>query len=194
MRRNNTALIVIIAGIFLFLLLAVGSLAYAVFVNGSKTTAVETAYSEKTDDEEDKETGDTARTEKKTEKPKESKVTLAELKEKKAKNNEYSDNLAIRMKPIHRSYTGGDLDYENTDQINEWGGAWDDELNAVYQALMKKLTPSQQEELRTEQRKWIKQRDAKLNESGYHLVNADLFYNLTMDRTYELAELYDKVK
>ena len=82
MRRNNTALIVIIAGIFLFLLLAVGSLAYAVFVNGSKTTAVETAKSEKTDDEEDKETGDTARTEKKTEKPKESKVTLAELKEK----------------------------------------------------------------------------------------------------------------
>ncbi len=194
MRRNNTTLIVIIAGIFLFLLLAAGSLAYAVFFNGSKTAAVETAKSERTDDKEDKETADTVKTEKKAEEQKKSKITLAELKEKKAKDNEYSDNLAIRMKPIHRSYTGGELDYENTEQINEWGGAWDDELNAVYQALMKKLTPSQQEELKIEQRKWIKQRDAKLNESGDHLVNADLFYNLTMDRTYELAELYDKIK
>ena len=194
MRRNNTTLIVIIAGIFLFLLLAVGSLAYAVFVNGSKTTAAETAKSERTDDGEDKNAADTAKAEKKAEEPKESKITLADLKEKKAKNNEYSDNLATRMTPVHRSYTGGELDYENTEQINEWGGAWDDELNAVYQALMKKLTPSQQEELKIEQRKWIKQRDAKLNESGDHLVNADLFYNLTMDRTYELAELYDKIK
>ena len=194
MRRNNTALIVIIAGIFLFLLLAVGSLAYAVFVNGSKTTAVEAAKSERTDDEKDKETADTAKEEKKTEKPKESKVTLSELKEKKAKDNEYSDNLAIRMKPIHRSYPSGELDYENFTRINECGGEWDNELNVVYSDLMKKLTPSQQEELRAEQRKWIKQRDAKLNESEDLLVNADLFYNLTMDRTYELAELYDKAK
>ena len=194
MRRNNTTLIVIIAGIFLFLLLAAGSLGYAVFVNGSKTTAVEAAETEKTAEKEDKETADTAKTEKKSEEPKESKVTLAELKKKTAANTEYYDNLAARMVPVHRSYTGGELDYEDTEQINEWGAAWDDELNAVYQALMKKLTPSQQEELRTEQRKWIKQRDAKLNESGDHLVNADLFYNLTMDRTYELAELYDKVK
>ena len=193
MRRNNTTLIIIIAGIFLFLLLTAGSLGYTVFVNGSKTTSVEAAGSEKTDDKEDKKTADTAKAEKKSEEPKESKITLAELKKKTSKNTEYYDNLTIRMKPVHRSYTSEDPDYEDTEQIREWGGAWDEELNAVYQALMKKLTPSQQEELRAEQRKWIKQRDAKLDETGDHFVRAGLFYDLTMDRTYELAELYDKV-
>ena len=98
------------------------------------------------------------------------------------------------MRPIHRAYHDGDLNYEDIEQIQGWGDEWDTELNAVYKALMKKLTPSQQEELRAEQRKWIKQRDAKLGEFGDRLVNAGLFYDLTMDRTYELAKLYDKVK
>lgn len=191
MRRNNTTLIVLIAGIFLFLVLGLGSLMYTVFVNGSKTTAVEAANTEKTADKENKKS--TADSEK-TEEPKESKVTLEDLKEKKAKNTNYYDDLVSRMSPIESSYSAGDLGYEDIDQIKEWGGAWDDELNAVYKALMKKLTPSQQEELRAEQRKWIKKRDAKLGELGDHLVNAGLFYDLTMERTYELAELYDKVK
>ena len=191
MRKNNTGFIILIAGIFLFLVLAAGSLAYAVFVNGSKTTAVEAVDTDKTYE---KENSKTAETEKKAEEPKESKVSLADLKKKTAKDTEYSDNLAFRMKPIHRLYTITDFDYENIEQMDNWNSEWDMELNSVYQNLMKKLTPSQREELKTEQRKWIKQRDAKLAEDGDNLVQADLMYNLTMDRTYELAELYDKVK
>ena len=111
MRRNNTALIVIIAGIFLFLLLAVGSLAYAVFVNDSKTTAAETAKSERTDDGEDKNAADTAKAEKKAEEPKESKITLADLKEKKAKNNEYSDKLQTLLNSIDTTLSEDDAKY-----------------------------------------------------------------------------------
>ena len=191
MRRNNTTLIILIAGIFLFLLLAVGSLAFAVFRNDSDTTAAETVQTEKTADKDDSK--DTAKTEKKTKETIQEKVTLADLKKKTPKNTEYSDDLATRMKPVHRAFPA-EPDYEDTELINELGGTWDDELNDVYQTLMKKLTPSQQEELRAEQRKWIKERDAKLSESGDHFVNAALFYDLTMDRTYVLADLYDKVK
>lgn len=195
MRKNNTALIILLTGIFLFLLLAVGSLAYAVFVNGSDTTTAETANTGQTiNEDQEKPAVTTENNNKKTEIPKQDVVTLEELKKKTPEDTEYYTNLSIRMTPVHRAYTTGDLDYENTEQINEWANSWDEELNAVYKALMKKLTPSQQEELRKEQRKWIKQRDAKLSEYGDHLVNADLFYQLTMDRTYELAELYDKVK
>lgn len=196
MRKNNTIIIVLIAGIFLILLLAAGTLGYAVFTSGSKTAAVETA---KTAEKEDKKNADdtiedSEKTEKKEEKPKQSKVTLDDLKNKKAKNTEYIDNLGFRMRPVHRLYTMTDREYENTQRINDWAEGWDEELNTVYQLLMKKLTPSQQEELRTEQRKWIKMRDTKLGNSEDDLDKADLFYNLTMDRTYELAKLYDKVK
>ena len=164
MRKNNTIIIVLIAGFFLILLLAAGTLGYAVFTSGSKTAAVETA---KTAEKEDKKNADdtiedSEKTEKKEEKPKQSKVTLDDLKNKKAKNTEYIDNLGFRMRPVHRLYTMTDREYENTQRINDWAEGWDEELNTVYQLLMKKLTPSQQEELRTEQRKWIKMRDTKL--------------------------------
>ena len=89
MRRNNTTLIILIAGIFLFLLLAVGSLAFAVFRNDSDTTAAETVQTEKTADKDDSK--DTAKTEKKTKETVQEKVTLADLKKKTPKNTEYSD-------------------------------------------------------------------------------------------------------
>ena len=193
MRKNNTALIVVISGIFIFLLLAVGSLAYAVFVNGSKTSVTkESETGQNLEEAEIK--NNTEQKEKKSDEITEKKVTLEDLKKKTPKNTEYSDNLSTRMQPIHRLYTASELDYEDVEMVDQWGSEWDTELNAVYQALMKKLTPNQQEELRAEQRKWIKRRDAELSEKGDNLVNADLFYHLTMDRTHELAELYDKVK
>ena len=193
MRKNNTIIIVLIAGFFLILLLAAGTLGYAVFTSGSKTAAVETA---KTAEKEDKKNADdtiedSEKTEKKEEKPKQSKVTLDDLKNKTEKNTEYSDNLGIRTKHTSKAcyQVGAEID-----RLEECGSEWDEELNAIYPLVMKKLTPSQQEELKTEQRKWIKQRDAKLDKAEDSTEHAYLFFDLTFDRTYELAKLYDKIK
>ena len=197
MRKNSTALIVLIAGIFLFLLLVVGSLGYAVFVNGSKAAVTESVETGKTTDKKEvNETSDTVKetekAEKKEEKPKQSKVTLADLKEKPLKDEEYSNDLNTRTKHESKDcyyYT------DDMERLQKCGTMWDDELNEVYQILMKKLTPSQQEELKSEQRKWIKQRDAALNKAtGTATDHAYQFFDLTLTRTYELANLYDRIK
>ena len=192
MRKNNTIIIVLIAGIFLILLLAAGTLGYAVFTSGSKTAAVETTDTEKEDKKSTDDTGkESEKTEKKDEKPKQSKVTLDDLKNKTEKNTEYSDNLGIRTKHTSKAcyQVGAEID-----RLEECGSEWDEELNAIYPLVMKKLTPSQQEELKTEQRKWIKQRDAKLDKAEDSTEHAYLFFDLTLERTYELAKLYDKIK
>jgi hypothetical protein len=196
MRKNNTTLIVIIAGIFLFFILAIGSLGYGVYLNVFKTGLIfeEVDTESPARQKGTKKADDVAKTDTKSEEKEKKKVTLSDIKKRTAVDTEYSDNLAFRMKPIHSLYNSSDLDYEDTEQITIWGNEWDNELNAVYQALMKKLTPSQQEELKAEQRKWIKNRDAELDKTNDHFVNAALFYDLTMERTYQLAELYDKVK
>jgi hypothetical protein len=41
----------------------------------------------------------------------------------------------------------------------------DRELNAIYSALLKRLTPSAQQTLRTEQRAWVEQRDRQADEA-----------------------------
>jgi len=49
------------------------------------------------------------------------------------------------------------------DLTNQARIKWDNELNVVYQRLMKRLSPKQQAALRKSQQQWLKYRDAEGN-------------------------------
>ena len=115
----------------------------------------------------------------------------------KASSGDYREKLIARTKSMDSQYNKITSDsndiYDNIDEINSLGEKWDTELNKVYQLLMSKLSENKKQELKTEQRKWIKDRDKEIEATGDNLVQADLFYNLTKERTLELASLYDKL-
>ena len=76
---------------------------------------------------------------------------------------------------------------------------WDAELNKVYKLLKGKLSSSEQEQLKIEQRQWIKERDRKAEEDSAELGGTDgaMVYNMslseeTRNRTLELAKMYDE--
>ena len=131
--------------------------------------------------------------EKKTEK-KDSGQTTSKAK---TSSGDYKEKLIARTKSMDSQYNKITSDsndiYDNIDEINSLGENWDTELNKVYQLLMSKLSENKKQELKTEQRKWIKDRDKEIEATGDNLVQADTFYNLTKERTLELASLYDKL-
>ena len=131
--------------------------------------------------------------EKKTEK-KDSSQTTSKAK---TSSGDYKEKLIERTKSMDSQYNKITSDsndiYDNIDEINSLGEKWDTELNKVYQLLMSKLSENKKQELKTEQRKWIKDRDKEIEATGDNLVQADAFYNLTKERTLELASLYDKL-
>ncbi len=72
----------------------------------------------------------------------------------------------------------------------------DRELNAVYSALLKRLNPSAQQALRTEQRAWVEQRDRQADEAvrkksdseNARIVRDHLLRQLTEERSTELRK------
>jgi hypothetical protein len=72
----------------------------------------------------------------------------------------------------------------------------DRELNAVYSALLKRLNPSAQQALRTEQRAWVEQRDRQADEAVHsksdsenaRIVRDRLLRQLTDERSAELRK------
>ncbi|MCI8567423.1 MAG: DUF1311 domain-containing protein [Lachnospiraceae bacterium] len=76
---------------------------------------------------------------------------------------------------------------------------WDDELNLVYQAIRASMTEEEFDELRTEEKAWLRSRDAAANEaaatanqsnSAQSLAYTQSLVESTKKRVYELAELY----
>jgi hypothetical protein len=72
----------------------------------------------------------------------------------------------------------------------------DRELNAVYSALLKRLSPSAQQALRTEQRAWVEQRDRQADEAVHNKTDSEnarivrdrLLRQLTEERSAELRK------
>jgi Lysozyme inhibitor LprI len=72
----------------------------------------------------------------------------------------------------------------------------DRELNAIYSALLKRLKPSEQQTLRTEQRAWVEQRDRQADEAVRNKSNAEnerivrdrVLRQLTEERSAELRK------
>ena len=131
-----------------------------------------------------------------TEKKKEENSGQSNSKSKGSSDN-YREKLITRTKSIDSQYdkitNNSDTAYDNIDELNSLGEKWDIELNKVYKLLISKLSENQKQELKIEQRKWIKNRDEEIENTGDNLVQADIFYNLTKERTLELASLYDKL-
>ena len=85
--------------------------------------------------------------------------------------------------------------------LAEGAERWDKELNLVYGRLMKSLSPSQIESLKTAQRAWITFRDAELSAIGsivsmkegtmYRVEAANLYYELIKQRTLQLLSYED---
>lgn len=65
----------------------------------------------------------------------------------------------------------------------------DRELNAVYSALLRRLNPSAQQTLRTEQRAWVQQRDRQADEAVHNKSDSD---NARIVRDHLLRQLTEK--
>ncbi|WP_235000491.1 lysozyme inhibitor LprI family protein [Virgibacillus dakarensis] len=81
---------------------------------------------------------------------------------------------------------------------NDTWDIWDELLNEIYGALKEQLPPEEMDQLREEQRNWIKYRDDSALEASLkykggtqeHLEYVTVFANLTEERCFELVEDY----
>lgn len=124
----------------------------------------------------------------------------------KEKNNNdlesYENNLIDKMKPLEEELQP---DFDSGISANmrnaaiKLDEAWDIELNKVYKDLMNKLPESEKIKLRNSERKWIVERDKKLemlsDEDGtsVNVMKSGMKYQLTKERTLILAKVYDKL-
>ncbi len=112
----------------------------------------------------------------------------------------YQQELLAKMRPFDKSVKAdlnSGVDMSGTASRSLEG--WDAELNKVYKLLKGKLSSSEQEQLKIEQRQWIKERDRKAEEDSAELGGTDgaMVYNMslseeTRNRTLELAKMYDE--
>lgn len=83
---------------------------------------------------------------------------------------------------------------------NDRWDMWDELLNEIYEVLKEQLPSKEMEQLREEQRNWIKHRDDSALEASLkykggtqeHLEYVTVLANLTEERCYELVEDYMK--
>ena len=83
---------------------------------------------------------------------------------------------------------------------NERWETWDELLNEIYGVLKEQLLPDEMEQLREEQRDWIKFRDERALESSLQYKGGTMeqleyvivLANLTEERCFELVENYMK--
>ena len=117
----------------------------------------------------------------------------------KSQKDEYLQKLS-EMEEADRNEeaktTMAELEQQESDRFEKW----DKELNQIYGILKEQLSTEQMEQLREEQRAWIKQRDESAKEASLKYKGGStekLEYvatqaTLTRERCYELAAQYMK--
>ena len=132
------------------------------------------------------------------EKKKEKKST----KERKISN--YKKNLKSRMEKIEKKYQDL-IDNGTTDSMlsdtESLTNEWDRELNIAYNLVLDQLNSSEKEKVRSQQRQWLKSRDAKVKEaeSDEEDPKMALFdaagtkLEMTKKRALKLAEMFDEL-
>ena len=132
------------------------------------------------------------------EKKKEKKST----KERKISN--YKKNLKSRMEKIEKKYQDL-IDNGTTDSMlsdtESLTNEWDRELNIAYNLVLDQLNSSEKEKVRSQQRQWLKSRDAKVKEaeSDEEDPKTALFdaagtkLEMTKERALKLAEMFDEL-
>lgn len=123
---------------------------------------------------------------------------------KKKKVSNYKKNLKSRMSKIEEKYQDL-IDNGTTDSMlsdtESLTNEWDRELNVVYNLVLEQLNSSEKEKLRSQQRQWLKSRDAKVKEaeSDEEDPKMTLFdaagtkLEMTKERTLRLAEMFDEL-
>lgn len=118
-----------------------------------------------------------------------------------ADRQKYLDSLSYLFSDSYKDIYSNDSKVENDRAIKSYK-AWDIELNKIYQMLKKKLSASDMQKLRTEERQWIKICDDRAEQvfqewstDTYGKEYADGMRNktlrdITRRRTYQLIDLY----
>lgn len=122
-------------------------------------------------------------------------VSLADIEARKGYYSDYQKKLEAKMDPLDETFIDSD-DYveENFDIALDLGEKWDIELNKIYKIVMDKLTSEQQNELRAEEKKWLKKLEEKTSRpSSARMENATDTYKMTRERTYYLVKLNSKI-
>lgn len=123
---------------------------------------------------------------------------------KERKISNYEKNLKSRMEKIEEKYQdlidNGTTDsmLSNTESLTN---EWDRELNIVYNLVLDQLNSSEKEKVRSQQRQWLKSRDAKVKKAENDeedpkmaLFNAaGTKLEMTKERTLKLAEMFDEL-
>ena len=117
----------------------------------------------------------------------------------------YEDGLKERMNVVEEKFQVGLDSGVTADMLNASHGLtaeWEEELNKVYNLILKKLPAKEKSKFKAEQEKWIKSRKAAIKkaladeEDGPKMavfVEAGTEYELTKARVLELAKRYDKL-
>ncbi|UOQ44898.1 DUF1311 domain-containing protein [Halobacillus salinarum] len=113
---------------------------------------------------------------------------------------EYVKKLESTKKETEEMEAADSSTYALKKVENDRWQAWDDLLNEIYRTLNDQLPPKEMDQLREEQRKWIKNRDDRALEASLkyeggtqeHLEYVTVLANLTEERCVELVEDYIK--
>ena len=117
----------------------------------------------------------------------------------------YEDGMTERMKVVEEKFQP-DLESGSTDgMLNasyKLTAEWEKELNKVYDLILKKLPAKEKSKFKAEQEKWIKSRKEAIKkaldneEDGPRMAlfgEAGTKYEMTKERSLELAKRYDKL-
>ena len=117
----------------------------------------------------------------------------------------YEDGLKERMNVVEEKFQVGLDSGVTADMLNASHGLtaeWEEELNKVYNLILKKLPAKEKSKFKAEQEKWIKSRKAAIKkaladeEDGPRMAlfgAAGTEYEMTKARVLELAKRYDKM-
>ena len=117
----------------------------------------------------------------------------------------YEDGLKERMNVVEEKFQVGLDSGVTADMLNASHGLtaeWEEELNKVYNLILKKLPAKEKSKFKAEQEKWIKSRKVAIKkaladeEDGPKMAlfgEAGTEYELTKARVLELAKRYDKL-
>ena len=117
----------------------------------------------------------------------------------------YEDGLKERMNVVEEKFQVGLDSGVTADMLNASHGLtaeWEEELNKVYNLILKKLPAKEKSKFKAEQEKWIKSRKVAIKkaladeEDGPKMAlfgEAGTDYELTKARVLELAKRYDKL-
>ncbi|TRZ37026.1 DUF1311 domain-containing protein [Niallia circulans] len=119
-----------------------------------------------------------------------------------SQKEEYLTKLNAKKKEMDelRKNPENDTTYAMKKVEGERYDAWDDLLNEIYGVLQKQLSSEEMEQLKQEQREWIKNRDSKAKEASLkyeggtmeQLEYVTVLADLTEERCFALVEGYMK--